>query len=239
METSERQNPKVICGDAFSEIKKIPSSSVHFVLTDPPYVISRDTNFSKGGGNEAKYGKLTMDFGEWDNGDVDVCNLLPEIKRVLAPGGTAVIFYDIFKIGRLWDAAESLGFKQPRVGFWRKTNPVPINAHTNYLSNAREYFLSVTKGSKRTFNDYYNAAEFSYPIVSGKQRIHPTQKPVELMRDIIEQNTLPGDIVLDPFFGSGSVGKAALSIGRKFIGIEINQDYYKRFCESEMIDNIA
>ena len=215
-------------GDAFAEIKKIPDKSVHLVLTDPPYIISRPTNFNKGGGNESKYGKLSMDYGDWDKGDVNVCDLLPEIKRILVPGGTAVIFYDAFKIGELWAAAKKLKFSQPRIGIWRKTNPVPVNARINYLSNAREYFLSITNGKKKTFNSYYDKAEYDYPIVHGKDRVHPTQKPVGLMEDIIRTNTNEGDVVCDPFFGSGATCLAAEKAGRKFIGIEIDEKYFKR-----------
>ncbi len=218
-------------GDAFEVIKTIPSQSVHLILTDPPYIISRDTNFSKGGGNESKYGKITMNFGEWDNGSVEVSKLMEEFKRILVPGGTLVIFYDIFKIGELKEIAERAGFKQPRIGFWRKTNPVPINARVNYLSNAREYFLSVTKGVKRTFNSYCDTAEYNYPIVHGKERIHPTQKPVGLMKDIIEANTNIGDVVMDPFFGSGATIKAAAITGRDYIGIEKDEKYYQQLKE--------
>lgn len=217
---------KLICGDAFEEINKIPSKSVNIILTDPPYVISRPTNFQNGGGNQGKYGKLSMDFGQWDDGSVDVSALLPEFKRVLVPGGTAVIFFDVFKLGALKDAAWNAGFRQPRVGVWRKTNPVPVNARSNYLSNAREFFLSVTKPGKRTFNSYYDRAEYDAPIVHGKERVHPTQKPVALMERIIETNSNPGDTVFDPFFGSGSVCFAATRAGRNFIGIEIEQKYY-------------
>lgn len=172
-----------------------------------------------------------MNFGEWDNGSVEVSKLMEEFKRILVPGGTLVIFYDIFKIGELKEIAERVGFKQPRIGFWRKTNPVPINARVNYLSNAREYFLSVTKGVKRTFNSYCDTAEYNYPIVHGKERIHPTQKPVGLMKDIIEANTNIGDVVMDPFFGSGATIKAAAMTGRGYIGIEKDEKYYQQLKE--------
>lgn len=80
------------------------------------------------------------------------------------------MFYDIFKIGELADIALSLSFKQPRIGFWDKTNAVPINAKVNYLSNCREYFISFCKGKKGVFNSYYDKGVYSYPIVCGKER---------------------------------------------------------------------
>ena len=168
---------KLINGDVFNEIKKIGSNSIHLICTDPPYFISRKTNFKSGGGDQKKYGSISMEFGEWDleKNSLNWFSLLQEFKRVLVPGGTMVIFYDIFKICDISIVAEKLKLKQQRIGIWEKTNPVPINAKVNYLSNSREYFISFTKGTKRTFNSYYDRASYEAPIVSGKARFHPCQ----------------------------------------------------------------
>mgnify|MGYP003294213411 CR=1 FL=1 len=97
----------------------------------------------------------------------------------------------------------------------------------NYLSNCREYFISFCKGKKATFNSYYDKAFYQYPIVGGKERtIHPTQKPVDLLKYLIKTYTNEGDVVLDFTMGSGSTGVACLNTGRKFIGIELDEKYY-------------
>ncbi|MBD8069299.1 DNA-methyltransferase [Bacillus sp. PS06] len=221
---------KLINGDVFNEIKKIASKSVHLICTDPPYFISRKTNFKNGGGDQKKFGSISMEFGEWDleENSIDWFTLLEEFKRVLVPGGTMVIFYDIFKMSDIAVIAEKLKLKQPRIGFWEKTNPVPINAKINYLSNPREYFISYTKGTKRTFNSYYDKSSYEAPIVSGKVRFHPCQKPVTVLEEIIATHTNEGDTVLDCFMGSGSTGQAAINLNRNFIGFELDNTYFNK-----------
>ncbi len=221
---------KTYNGDCMKIMPEMESGSVDLVLTDPPYMISRETNFQKGGGNHAKYGSINMDFGDWDHGEgIDMGEYLQEVYRLLKQNGTIVMFYDIFKMETIRNIADKIGFKQPRIGIWNKTNAVPINARINYLSNAREYFISFCKGKKGTFNSYYDKAMYNYPIVSGKERVHPTQKPIGLMRELIAVHSKPGDMVMDTFFGSGVVLDASSELGRECIGIEIDQQYYSNY----------
>ena len=169
-----------------------------------------------------------MDFGEWDKGEsIDMEAFFKEAYRLLKKGGTIIMFYDIFKMETIKNIADKVGFKQPRIGFWNKTNAVPVNARINYLSNAREYFISFCKGKKGTFNSYYDKGVYDYPIVSGRERVHPTQKPYGLMRDLIVTHTKEGDVVLDPFAGSGVVGRACKDMNREAILIEMNKEYYE------------
>lgn len=219
---------KIYNEDCIKGIKNIPSESVDLILTDPPYYISRKSNFKKGGGCTSKYGSISMDFGEWDKGEkIDFELLFKESFRILKKGGTLIMFYDIFKIGELADIALSLSFKQPRIGFWDKTNAVPINAKINYLSNCREYFISFCKGKKGVFNSYYDKGVYSYPIVCGKERTsHPTQKPISLMEELIKTNSNKGDVVAGFFMGSGTTAVAAIRNKRKFIGFELSKEYF-------------
>lgn len=221
---------RIFNDDCLKVMPKLEPKSVDLVLTDPPYMISRETNFSKGGGDQAKYGSISMDFGDWDHGEgVDMGEYLYEVYRLLKQNGTMVMFYDIFKMETVRNIADKIGFKQPRIGIWNKTNAVPINARVNYLSNAREYFISFCKGKKGTFNSYYDKGVYDYPIVSGKERVHPTQKPLGLMKDLVSVHTNPGDMVMDSFFGSGVVLAACSELGRDCIGIEMDGKYYGHY----------
>lgn len=107
---------------------------------------------------------------------------------------------------------------------WIKNNPMPRNRDRRYVQDTEYAIWAVKNGGKWTFNrpsdKPYLRAEYHYPIVPGSQRLHPTQKPVALMGDLVRVHTNPGDIVLDPFMGSGSTGVACRQLNREFIGIE-------------------
>ena len=217
--------------DCFDYIKELENNSVDLILTDPPYFISRDSNFKKTSEKtpddmKTKY-DISIDFGEWDKGEIDWNTLLSEYYRVLKPGGTLIIFYDSWKSNELKLYAEKNKFKQPRIGMWVKTNPVPINSKLNYLSNAVEYFFTFVKKSKPTFNSSYDNGIYNYPICHGKERYkHPTQKPLQLISDLINKHSNPGDLVLDTFAGTGTTAHACLNLNRKYIMIEKDENYF-------------
>lgn len=222
----------IVNADCFEYIKTIESGTVDLILTDPPYVISRSSNFSKVSENtnhtmRTKYSTHSIDFGDWDT-EFDIDSLFSEYYRVLRKGGTLIIFYDIWKCNQLKDIAEKYKFKQPRVGIWLKNNPTPINSKNNYLSNGSEFFFTFTKDKKPTFNSQYDNGVYKFPLCHGKERLdHPTQKPLGLIRDIIEKHSNPNDLVLDTFSGSGTTAEACLSSGRRFICIEKDETYYQ------------
>ena len=122
-------------------------------------------------------------------------------------------------------------FTQLRFIEWVKTNPVPINSKTNYLTNAREIAITGVKKSKPTFHSEYDKGIYNYPICHDKGRFHPTQKPVELLKNLIQKHSNLNDTVLDCFSGSGSTAIAALEEGRNFIGCELNPEYYSKALE--------
>lgn len=217
--------------DCFDYIKELENNSVDLILTDPPYFISRDSNFKNISETtpddmRKKY-DISIDFGEWDKGEIDWNTLLSEYYRVLKPGGTLIIFYDSWKSNELKLYAEKNKFKQPRIGMWVKTNPVPINSKLNYLSNAVEYFFTFVKKSKPTFNSSYDNGIYNYPICHGKERYkHPTQKPLQLISDLINKHSNPGDLVLDTFAGTGTTAHACLNLNRNYIMIEKDENYF-------------
>jgi len=215
---------QIINGDCFKELKKIKDNSIDLILTDPPYIISKKSNFKNS--DNKKFNKHDIDFGEWDKEFFDINTLLKECFRVLKKGGYLIIFYDIWKCNDIKVSADKLGFKQPRVCSWVKTNPTPINSKINYLSNAVEYFFTFTKGSNPTFNSKYDNGIYTYPLCHGKERVHPTQKPLKLILDLVEKHSKEGDVILDPFAGSGTTGEAAKIINRDYILIEKELEYY-------------
>lgn len=220
----------IIFGDCLNELIKIDNNVIDLIIIDPPYIISKDSNFKKISNSTSKemvtkY-NISIDFGEWDKVELEWNLLFKEYNRVLKKGGTIIIFYDVWKSNELKLAAESVGLKQPRVCVWNKTNPVPINSSINYLSNASEYFFTFVKGGKPTFNSKYDNGVYNYPICHGKERYkHPTQKPLSLISELIKKHSNPGDLVLDTFAGTGTTGHACKLLDRNFILIEKEEEY--------------
>jgi DNA modification methylase len=232
-------------GDCYDLIKNIESKSVDLILVDPPYLISRDSNFKNYSDKASKeittkYGGISIDFGDWDKSELNWDLLFKEYHRVLKDGGTLIIFYDIWKSNDVKVMADRYKFKQPRVCQWQKTNPVPINSKVNYLSNAIEYFFTFVKGKKPTFHSVYDNGVYRYPICHGKERYeHPTQKPLQLIVDIVNKHSNPGDVVLDTFAGTGTTAHACILTNRKYIVIEKDENYFnilKKRIEDSTID---
>jgi len=221
----------IICGDCYLEIKNIQSNSVDLIIIDPPYLISKYSNFKQISDSTSKematkY-NISIDFGDWDKSELDWDSLFQEYFRVLKKSGTIIIFYDVWKSNELKLAAEKVGLKQARVCAWIKTNPVPINSKINYLSNATEYFFTFVKGGKPTFHSEYDNGFYHYPICHGKERYkHPTQKPLSLIGDLVKKHSNVGDLVLDTFAGTGTTGHACKLNDREFILIERDENYF-------------
>ena len=218
--------------DCLDFLKSIPDNSVDLVLTDPPYLISRKTGFlaSKGEKTIERF-KMSYEFGEWDEKQLDLKSILSEIHRILKPTGTSIIFYDLWKIQELKEEYEANKFKQIRFLEWVKTNPVPINSKINYLTNAREVAVLAIKKSKPTFNGEYDNGIYSFPIYHAKDRFHPTQKSVDLFCQLVKKHSNVGDIVCDPFAGSSTTAISCIRNERSFIGTEINDEYYQKSLE--------
>ena len=219
-------------------LSTIESNSVDLVLTDPPYIISKKSgmqsykdSLEKGGKVNEKYGKkfaVTSDFGQWDK-DYSIEDLrlsINEFYRILRSGGSCIIFFDLWKMETLKGLLSK--FSKHRLIEWIKTNPMPINQYATYLSNAREIAISCVKGGKATFNSKYDNGIYEYPIYGGKDRFHPTQKSLPLFEELITKHSNEGDIVVDPYAGSGTTALAAKNTNRIFICGEPDEDYFKK-----------
>lgn len=209
--------------DCLSVLPKIKDNSVNLILTDPPYEISKKSNFHTM--KAKRFSCYKTDFGEWDHAPVNMQEVVKQCYRILKPGGAFICFYDLWKIESLRAILEQNKFKQIRFIEWLKTNPVPMNSKINYLTNAREIALVGIKGSNPTFNASYHNGIYKYPICHS-DRVHPTQKNIDLLKDIIQVHTNEHDVVLDCFMGGGSCGVACSSLNRDFIGIELDRNYF-------------
>ncbi len=219
----------------FDYLKSIKKDSIDLILIDPPYEISRPSGYVNNSPDKVdyinKYGKHTIDFGDWDKDFVGLAEVIKECYRVLRKGGTLICFYDLWKLTTLKEYFDNAKFKQVRFIEWLKTNPVPLNSKLNYLTNTREIAVSGVKVSKPTFNSSYDNALYQYPICHDKGRFHPTQKPLKLIIDLVVKHSNEGDIILDCFSGSGTTAVAALQTNRNFTGCELNSDYHKKSIE--------
>ena len=287
--------------DGLQFLSEIPDNSVDLILTDPPYITSRDSGMDKWVKHVAeqdkadarplrsltqwrglktlrewidflsqdaslycieeqtkkkiyqpraikrklkayqrdylKYGSIygkkyavKTNYGSWDK-DFTVEQLgffVEHFYRILKPGGTCIVFFDLWKITHLKEMLENVKFKQIRLVEWIKTNPQPINSKVNYLTNCREIALLGIKKMKPTFNSKYDNGIYYHPLQGGKQRFHPTQKSLPLFEELIKKHSNPGDLVLDCFAGSATTAVAALNTGRSFVGCEREEEYYTK-----------
>lgn len=217
-------------GDAYALAEKLYEEgiTVNHIITDPPYNISQNNNFTT-----MRTPRLGVDFGEWDRGQFDLYSWIHLYSRLLDPNGSMVIFCSYRFISNLIDVLESeeAGMVVKDIIVWQKSNPMPRNIDRRYVQDMEFAIWAVKKNSKWVFNrpegTTYLRAMYNTPLVSGKEKLgHPTQKSLQLMKNIVSVHTNPGETILDPFMGSGSTGEAALLLGRKFIGIEKDERYY-------------
>ena len=229
---------KIIQGDCIAELKKLPDNSVDLVLTDPPYNISKlNDNRDRSKLNSPIHRRsnpIVMDFGEWDNMERKeflefTKEWLKECCRVLKDGGTLISFFNKEDISYLGWTTKEFGLRTRVIFTWAKTNPVPSFRKVNYLS-ATEFIHIGSKGEKSwTFNFKLQKEMKNYMEIPNssawKETKHPTEKPVKLIKYLLEIHSNKGDIVLDCFAGSGTTGIACLELDRKFILIEKEKEY--------------
>lgn len=251
----------IIKGDCISALAKIPENSIDMVFADPPYNLQLsgelhrpDESLVNGVNNQwDKFATLEA----YDN---FTRNWLLATRRVLKPTGTLWVIGSYHNIFRVGTALQNLNFWILNDIIWRKNNPMP-NFRGRRFTNAHETLIWATKekaNTKYTFNyealktfndDLQMRSDWLLPICNGGERlknqqgkkIHPTQKPESLLQRILLASTKQGDIVLDPFFGTGTTGVVAKKLGRHFLGIERQSDYIKaakaRLAKTRQLEN--
>jgi site-specific DNA-methyltransferase (adenine-specific) len=221
-----------------SLLETYPQGFCDMIFADPPYLLSN-------GGISCKNGKMvSVDKGTWDksNGiDLDhqfTIEWLARCQRLLKPNGTLWVSGTMHVIYSIGFAMQRLGFKLLNDIIWEKPNPPP-NLACRYFTHSTEIIIWASKNtkSKHCFNysDMKNKnggkqMKSVWRMTAPKKSEkffgkHPTQKPVELITRCIEASTNIGDIIFDPFAGTSTTGVAALSLKRKFIGIELEENY--------------
>tara|TARA_Y100000780_G_scaffold219583_1_gene225627 strand:+ start:3063 stop:4142 length:1080 start_codon:yes stop_codon:yes gene_type:complete len=236
----------ILHGDSLELLKQIPDKSIDLVFADPPYNLQlKDTLYRP---DQTTVEAVTNDWDKFDTYQAyDNFSLLwlKESKRVLRDGGALWVIGSYHNILRLGTSIQNLGFWILNDIIWHKTNPMP-NFRGTRFTNAHETLLWCTtaRKAKYTFN-YQNLKELNegkqmrsdwhIPICAGKERLresnnqrsHPTQKPEALLYRILVSSTNKGDIVLDPFLGSGTTAVMAKKLQRNFIGFEQDKEYIK------------
>lgn len=208
-------------------IKRIPSGSIDFILTDPPYNLARHST-----GNIPLPGRSPMnnDVANWDMVEFNPEDWADEFIRILKPTGNLFIFTSYNQLGRWYNCLDHK-FDTSNFMIWHKTNPAPKIFKAGFLNSCEMIFTCWNK--KHTWNFISQAEMHNFiesPICMRPERLrdpkHPTQKPVAILKKMIEIASNKGDIVFDPFMGVGSVGVAALELDRRFIGVEIDETYF-------------
>ena len=237
---------RVIVDDCLNALRGLPDESCDLVFADPPYNLQlasdlmRPNNTRVDGVDEA-WDKFSS-FAEYDQ---FTHVWLAECRRVLKPDGAIWVIGSYHNVFRLGVALQDLGFWIQNDIIWRKVNPMP-NFRGRRFTNAHETLIWAARDqrSRATFNyeslkalndDIQMRSDWLFPICSGPERLkdeggrkaHPTQKPEALLSRVLLASTKPGDVVLDPFFGTGTTGAVAKRLGRRWIGIERDTDYAK------------
>ena len=239
---------KLYFGDCNKIMNEFNAEIIDLILVDPPYnTANKNTKFLKG--RKA----LSKDFGEWDYFDnPDYLQFtrrwISNAVRVLKQSGNFLVFCKLEYISDIKRIYESYGLYHHATIRWHKTNPAPQVRKTGFLSSC-EAILWAVKGFDEkkvpyTFNfksqkEMHNFIES--PICMGSERTkHPTQKPEKIIRHLLEIFSNPGDVVLDPFAGSGTTTAVAIKLGRNSISIENNKEYFEIMKKRLRIDeNLA
>ncbi len=233
----------ILQGDCIELMRSLPEKSVDLVFADPPYNLMLGgellrPNNSRVDGVDDAWDQIG-DFADYDRFTRD---WLAAARRLLKDDGSLWVigtYHNIFRVG---SALQDLGYWMLNDVVWRKTNPMP-NFRGTRFTNAHETLIWCAKSQKSKYTFNYEAmkalndglqmrSDWLLPLCTGPERlkqsgqkVHPTQKPEALLYRAILAASRPGDVVLDPFFGTGTTGAVARRLGRHYIGLERDSDY--------------
>ncbi|MFV8471842.1 DNA-methyltransferase [Mycoplasma sp. 1458C] len=195
------------------------------IITDPPYNISRKNNFKT-------IGRQGIDFGTWDY-NFNQTKWIKLVSPFVKKGGSIIIFNDYKNFGEICKTLENNGFIIKDLIRWIKSNPMPRNTLRRYVTDFELAIWAVKPGKKWVFNKgenikYKRPEIFFSTVASGKNRIHPTQKPLSVIEELILTHTHKNDLIFVPFMGSGTTAIACLKNNRRYLGTEIDKDYYEK-----------
>lgn len=236
----------ILNGDCIEMMNSLPAESIDLIFADPPYNLQLRGDLNRPDNSKVDAVDDAWDqFASFATYDKFTNEWLAAARRLLKPNGAIWVigsYHNIFRVGA---SLQNHGFWILNDVVWRKSNPMP-NFRGKRLTNAHETMIwaSKTEAGKYTFN--YEAlkalnegvqmrSDWVLPICTGHERLkdengdkaHPTQKPQSLLHRVLVGSTNPGDVVLDPFFGTGTTGAVAKMLGRDFIGIEREEKYRK------------
>ena len=234
----------ILVGDCLEHLGRLADASVDLVFADPPYNLQLEKDLLRPNNSVVDGVHQEWDkFQSFAAYDAFTRQWLEQCRRVLKPNGAIWVIGSYHNIFRLGVALQDLGFWLQNDVVWRKTNPMPnfrgkrfTNAHETLIWAGREQSSRVTfnyEAMKASNDDLQMRSDWLFPICSGPERLkdssgrkaHPTQKPEALLHRIMMACTNPGDVVLDPFFGTGTTGAVAKRLGRNWIGIERDAGY--------------
>ncbi|UYN99564.1 MAG: site-specific DNA-methyltransferase [Devosia sp.] len=234
----------ILVGDCIDHMNSLPAGSIDLIFADPPYNLQLEQGLTRP--DQSKVDAVDDDWDKFDSFahyDAFTKAWMSAAKRLLKPDGAMWVIGSYHNIFRVGTALQDLGFWMLNDVVWRKANPMP-NFRGTRFTNAHETLIWAAKSQKSrvTFNyeamklandDTQMRSDWLFPICTGAERLkgeddsklHPTQKPEALLFRILNATTKPGDVVLDPFFGTGTTGAVARKLGRHFIGIEREASY--------------
>ncbi len=236
---------QVIVGDCVAAMNALPERSVDLIFADPPYNLQLKRELRRPDDSRVDAVDDAWDqFASFEAYDRFSREWLTAARRLLKDDGALWVIGSYHNIFRVGSTVQDLGFWVLNDIVWRKSNPMP-NFRGRRFTNAHETLLWCAKSEdQKSYQFNYEAmkalnedlqmrSDWLIPICSGEERLkneegekaHPTQKPEALLRRVLLATTEPGDVVLDPFFGSGTTGAAARRLGRHFIGVEREEEY--------------
>ena len=245
-----RSDFRIIVGDCVAEMSKLPAASVDLVFADPPYNLQLQGDLKRP--DDSKVDAVDDDWDKFSSFaayDDFTRAWLMAARHAMKPSATIWVIGSYHNIFRIGVALQDLGFWIQNDVVWRKTNPMPnfrgkrfTNAHETLIWAGRDAKSRVTfnyEAMKALNDDVQMRSDWLFPICSGPERLkdgvgrkaHPTQKPEALLSRILLASTAPGDLVLDPFFGTGTTGAAARRLGRRWLGIERDAVYAEAAAE--------